>query len=157
MAQLDLFNQNSSSQHQSAFRWYEFQFDGKRAGELLAVFELIEVDGSNADLEEIPVTLETYPSATYVTQLVKNPIYRIPSKIMPDLRTYEIEVMFWGLRECRSINFQAIQQAEVSIECAGARITKTIRDVQKNPNFELTPNDTDKFRLLVVRHSFLFR
>ena len=76
---------------------------------------------------------------------------------MPDLRTYEIEVMFWGLRECRSINFHAIQQAEVSIECAGARITKTIRDVQKNPNFELTPSDTDKYRLLVVRDSFLSR
>ena len=55
MAQLDLFNENSNSQHQSAFRWYEFQFDGKRAGELLAVFELIEVDGSNAALEEIPI------------------------------------------------------------------------------------------------------
>jgi hypothetical protein len=58
--------------------------------------------------------------------------------------------MFWGLRECRPINFQSIQQAEVSIECAGVRITKTIRDVQKNPNFELTSNDTDKYQLLVV-------
>ena len=56
-----------------------------------------------------------------------------------------------------TINLQAIQQVEVSIECAGARMTKTIRDVQKNHNFELTPNDTDKSRLLVGRHSFLSR
>ena len=58
--------------------------------------------------------------------------------------------MFWGLRECRSINFLPIQQAEVSIECAGARITKTIKDVQKNPNFQLSGSDTDKYRLIVV-------
>ena len=56
-----------------------------------------------------------------------------------------------------TINLQAFQRVEVSIECAGARMTKTIRDVQKNPNFELTPNDTDKSRLLVGRHSFLSR
>ena len=132
----------------STFRWYEFQFDGKRAGELLAAFELIELDGTNRELEEIPVTSESYPSESYVTTLMKNRIYRIPSTIMPDLLSYEIEVIFWGLRECRSINFQAIEQAEVSIECAGARLTKTIRDVQKNPNFPLT---NDKVRLLVVR------
>jgi hypothetical protein len=59
--------------------------------------------------------------------------------------------MFWGLRECRSINFQAIQQAEVSIECAGARITKTIKNVQRNPNFESSPTDADKYKLKVVR------
>jgi hypothetical protein len=58
--------------------------------------------------------------------------------------------MFWGLRECRSINLQAIEQAEVTIECAGARITKTIKDVHKNPNFESTSTDTDKYKLLVV-------
>lgn len=58
--------------------------------------------------------------------------------------------MFWGLRECRPINFQAIQQAEVSIECAGARINKIIKDVQKNPNFEPTYTDADKYKIIVV-------
>jgi hypothetical protein len=58
--------------------------------------------------------------------------------------------MFWGLRECRSIQLQSIQQAEVSIECAGARITKIIKDVQKNPNFELSETDAEKYKLLVV-------
>lgn len=59
--------------------------------------------------------------------------------------------MFWGLRECRPIHFQSIQQAEVTIECAGVRITKTIRDVEKNPNFEFSSNDTDKYHLLVAK------
>ena len=61
--------------------------------------------------------------------------------------------MFWGLRECRSINFQSIQQAEVTMECAGARITKTIKDVQKNPNFESTSIESDKYKLVVVSRS----
>ena len=58
--------------------------------------------------------------------------------------------MLWGLRECRTINLQPIQQAELSIECAGARVTKTIKNVQKNPNFEYLPTDIENHRLLVV-------
>ena len=58
--------------------------------------------------------------------------------------------MLWGLRECRTINLQPIQQAELSIECAGARVTKTIKNVQKNPNFEYLPTDNENHRLLVV-------
>ena len=84
---------------------------------------------------------------------------------MPDMKIYEIEVslilsfeiqkrnffeqiMFWGLRECRSINLQSIQAAEVTIECAGAHITRTITDVQKFPNFE--SSEADKYKLRVV-------
>lgn len=62
--------------------------------------------------------------------------------------------MFWGLRECRTINFLPIQQAELSIECAGARLTKVIKNVQKNPNFEYTPTDSDKYKLVVVSQTF---
>ncbi len=58
--------------------------------------------------------------------------------------------MFWGLRECRSINLQSIQQAEVTIECAGARVTRTITDVQRHPNFQSLPDEVDKYRLVVV-------
>jgi len=65
------------------------------------------------------------------------------------MKTYEIEIMFWGLRECRTINLLKIQQAEVSIECAGARVTRQIKDVQKHPNFEPTPDASDQYRLLV--------
>jgi hypothetical protein len=42
-AKLDLFNRNYSDRL-STFQWYEFKFGDKRAGELLAVFELIEVN-----------------------------------------------------------------------------------------------------------------
>ncbi len=58
--------------------------------------------------------------------------------------------MFWGLRECRSIGIQSIQHAEVTIECAGTRVTRSINDVQKYPNFRLTNEETDKYKLVVV-------
>ncbi len=45
-AKLDLFNENNRKK-QSPFQWYEFKFGEKRAGELLAVFELIEVNPVN--------------------------------------------------------------------------------------------------------------
>lgn len=44
------------------------------------------------DLEELPVTPETYPPAQFVTKLLKNKIFRIPREIMPEMRTYEIQV-----------------------------------------------------------------
>ena len=34
--------------NESLFQWYEFKFGEKRAGELLAVFELIEVNPVNS-------------------------------------------------------------------------------------------------------------
>jgi hypothetical protein len=58
--------------------------------------------------------------------------------------------MFWGLRGCRSINLQPIQQAEVSIECAGERIKRKIENVQKYPNFQSTPDESDSYKLCVV-------
>jgi hypothetical protein len=58
--------------------------------------------------------------------------------------------MFWGLRECRVINLQPIQQADVTIECAGIRIKRTITDVQKNPNFQASSEEADSYRLVVV-------
>ncbi|CAF4451127.1 unnamed protein product [Rotaria sp. Silwood2] len=153
-AKLDLFN-GDESKKDSLFQWYEFKLGEKRAGEVLAVFELNEVNSETQqiesifDLEEIEITPENFPPNSYITKLLKNKVYNIPYIIMPDLKPYEIEVIFWGLRECRPINFQSIQQAEVSIDCAGARITKIIKDVEKYPNFESTPTDSDTYKIIV--------
>ena len=42
-AKLDIFDNNELFQG-GLFRWYEFKLGEEKAGELLAVFELIEVD-----------------------------------------------------------------------------------------------------------------
>ncbi|CAF3717062.1 unnamed protein product [Rotaria sordida] len=152
-AKLDLSHEDKPKE--LLFQWYEFKFGEKRAGEILAVFELNEVDPKTQqtesifDLEEIEITPENLPPKLYITKLMKNKIYEIPDEIMPDLKSYEIDVMFWGLRECRPINFQSIQQAEVSIDCAGARMTKVIKDVQKYPNFESISTNSDTYKIIV--------
>ncbi|CAF1570693.1 unnamed protein product, partial [Rotaria sordida] len=43
----------------------------------------------------------------------------------------------------------SIQEAEVTIECAGARATRTIKNVQKYPNFESSPTEADTYALLL--------
>ncbi|CAF4767027.1 unnamed protein product [Rotaria sp. Silwood1] len=153
-AKLDLFNQNDPNAG-SVFQWYKFKLGEKQAGELLAVFELLEIDpetrkADNAfELQEISIIPENFPPTYYITRTVKKKIYQIPVLMLPDYKTYQIEAMFWGLRECRTINLQPIQQAEVTIECSGARATRSIKNVQKYPNFESSPTETDKYTLIV--------
>lgn len=48
-AKLDLVEQ-MRRKNQSPFQWYEFKFGEKRAGELLAVFELIEINPVNSSM-----------------------------------------------------------------------------------------------------------
>ncbi|CAF3911139.1 unnamed protein product [Rotaria sordida] len=153
-AKLDLFKRDDPPL-QSLFKWYKFKLGEKQAGELLAVFELVEVNSKTRqsettfELEEIPITTDNYPPTSYITKMMKNKIYQIPLLLIPPFKTYEIEIMFWGLRECRAINLQTVQEAEVTIECSGARVTRTIKNVQKYPNFESSPTETDKYTLLV--------
>lgn len=65
-------------------------------------------------------------------------------------KVFIFKILFWGLRECRKIGLQAIEQAEVSIECAGSRLSKPIKDVQKNPNFDNSGTNRDKCKFPVV-------
>lgn len=44
------------------------------------------------NLDEIEINRENFPRETYVTKFLRNPIYEIPSEILPKLQTYQIEV-----------------------------------------------------------------
>lgn len=70
-ARFDLFD-GTEDLNQSPFQWFEFQYNGKRAGELLAAFELIEINSvSRVDsmfatflilsLDEGPMARRTVP------------------------------------------------------------------------------------------------
>ncbi|CAF1359491.1 unnamed protein product [Rotaria magnacalcarata] len=158
IAQLNICDQQNLP-NERFFRWYEFKIGDKQGGELLALFELIEINSETrqaetaCDLEEISITTVNYPASNYITKLVTNKIYKIPESLMPKSKDYEIEVMFWGLREFRAVNtlnyLRMIQQNEVTIECAGKRVTKIIQNVQKNPNFESSPLETKNYRLCI--------
>lgn len=47
---------------------------------------------SSMMIEEIAITPEMYPPTQFITSTMKNKIYRIPREIMPEMRTYEIQV-----------------------------------------------------------------
>jgi len=119
--------ENDYTSKDTLFRWYEFKFGDKRAGELLALFELIEVNPvinlikyilflmylfrketqtaeSIYDLKELAVTADNFPPANYVTKLLKNPVYEIPDFILPPSKPYEIEVRFTLIFNCTKKN-----------------------------------------------------
>ena len=43
-------------------------------------------------LDQIEVSEENFPPELYITKLMKNPIYRTPSLILPPTKAYEIDV-----------------------------------------------------------------
>ena len=43
-------------------------------------------------LNEIELSTENFPPDTYITKLMKNPVYGIPILIVPPTKPYEIEV-----------------------------------------------------------------
>ncbi|CAF4619716.1 unnamed protein product, partial [Rotaria socialis] len=75
IAQLNICNQqNLPNEH--FLRWYEFKIGDKQAGELLALFELVEINSETrqaetaCELEEIFITTVNYPASDYITKVV---------------------------------------------------------------------------------------
>ena len=84
-------------------------------------FEETRQAQSTMTLEELPVTLETYPANQFVTKLLKNKIFRIPREIMPQMRTYEIQVeqlhfVLWRGFDLNEISADVLGFARMSID-----------------------------------------
>ena len=43
-------------------------------------------------MQEIPVTTDRFLPSNYVTKLMRNKVYQIPDLLIPQTKTYEIEV-----------------------------------------------------------------
>ncbi|XP_046882515.1 fer-1-like protein 4 [Hypomesus transpacificus] len=108
------------------------------AGQLLAAFELIELDYScfgepslNADVDpQEPQFLE------------EERCYVIPEGVRPVLKTFRIEVLFWGLRDLCRVNLFEVERPQVRIECAGHCL-----ESEEMENYKVTPNFKE-----IVRH-----
>ncbi|XP_047457611.1 fer-1-like protein 6 isoform X2 [Mugil cephalus] len=92
-------------------------------GDLLAAFELLQIPESGRpqlpDLEE-----------------VEGGLYQVPANIRPILSTYRLEVLFWGLRELKKVQFLSVDRPQVFIECAGKTLrSSVIQKYKSNPNF----------------------
>uniref|UniRef100_A0A671Z110 Fer-1 like family member 6 n=1 Tax=Sparus aurata TaxID=8175 RepID=A0A671Z110_SPAAU len=89
-------------------------------GDLLGAFELLQSgEQSLPQLEE-----------------QEGGIYTVPANIRPVLSTYRLEVLFWGLRELKKVQFLSVDRPQVFIECAGKTLrSSVIQKYKSNPNF----------------------
>uniref|UniRef100_A0A3Q1FBX6 Fer-1-like protein 6 n=1 Tax=Acanthochromis polyacanthus TaxID=80966 RepID=A0A3Q1FBX6_9TELE len=89
-------------------------------GDLLAAFELLQ-----SGLQSLPELEEE-----------DGGLFTVPPNIRPVLSTYRLEVLFWGLRELKKVQFLSVDRPQVFIECAGKTLrSSVIQKYKSNPNF----------------------
>ncbi|NXD01514.1 FR1L4 protein, partial [Certhia familiaris] len=112
-----------------ALQFFDFYRGTKAAGELIAAFELIELDYSGylKDMEpKEPDYLEDPRAGRFI----------IPEGIRPVLKEFRIEILFWGLRDLKRVNLFEVDEPQVIIECAGKKVeSEVIVSYKENPNF----------------------
>ncbi|ESN95703.1 hypothetical protein HELRODRAFT_114638 [Helobdella robusta] len=112
--------------------WHDVYRGAERAGELLAAFELLQLaphgESSCDDLPpcDLPIVLDPSRSSSMP----------VPRGIRPTLSTHRIEVLFWGVRDMKRVQFMAVEKPRVDVECSGKIISSSIiRSCRRNPNF----------------------
>ncbi|XP_070555330.1 otoferlin-like isoform X1 [Ptychodera flava] len=125
-----------------ALEWFRLYRGQVPAGELLAAFELFQLNESGISLGAgLPKLYEeeTNRGETIRRDLSLRGIEKvtpIPSYIRPVLCHYRLEVLFWGMRELKRLQLLTVDRPRVDIECAGHIISSTIiENTAKNPNF----------------------
>lgn len=109
--------------------WWDVHRGPRSAGELLASFELLQMSERN-DIPEMPQQVPfLHNQKVMVTPL--------PAVIQPTLSRHRIEVMFWGVRELRKVQFMSVDHPRVDLECSGKLVSSNrIEFIEKNSNFE---------------------
>ncbi|KAM7422017.1 hypothetical protein PAMA_010208 [Pampus argenteus] len=114
-------------------RYYDISMGKVPAGELLAAFELIELDYSGFGEPCLPKSVDPQELAYMDTEQC----YIIPEGVRPVLKTFRIEVLFWGLRELKRVQLFEVERPMVRVECAGQQLeSEEIESYQTNPNFK---------------------
>ncbi|KFQ58893.1 Fer-1-like 4, partial [Pelecanus crispus] len=112
-----------------ALQFFDFYKGTKAAGELIATFELIELDYSGY-LEDVEPKEPDYLGDPHAGRFI------IPEGIRPVLKEFRIEILFWGLRDLKRVNLFEVDQPQVVIECAGKKVeSEVIVAYKENPNF----------------------
>ncbi|NXX53418.1 FR1L4 protein, partial [Scopus umbretta] len=112
-----------------ALQFFDFYKGTKAAGELIATFELIELDYSGY-LEDVEPKEPDYLGDPHAGRFI------IPEGIRPVLKEFRIEILFWGLRDLKRVNLFEVDQPQVIIECAGKKVeSEVIMAYKENPNF----------------------
>ncbi|XP_065811257.1 fer-1-like protein 4 isoform X2 [Labrus bergylta] len=114
-------------------RFYDISMGKVPAGELLAAFELIELDYSKFGEPLLPSSVDPQE----LTYLEEQRCYFIPDGVRPVLKTFRIEVLFWGVRELKRVQLFEVERPMVKVECAGRQLeSEEIESYQTHPNFK---------------------
>ncbi|XP_076264991.1 otoferlin-like isoform X1 [Rhynchophorus ferrugineus] len=119
-----------------SLEWFTITRGADHAGELLAVFELLEIPCENDG--SLPCLPQAKDIPIYKDTDLKDmgPLLPVPRGIRPTLARYRIEVLFWGLRDLKRIHLLTVDKPRVDIECAGHILySSIIPNSKKNPNF----------------------
>ncbi|NXA09111.1 FR1L4 protein, partial [Sapayoa aenigma] len=110
-------------------QFFDFYRGTKAAGELIATFELIELDYSGY-LEDVEPKEPEYLGDPRAGRFI------IPEGVRPVLKEFRIEILFWGLRGLKRVNLFEVDEPQVIIECAGKKVeSEVIVTYKENPNF----------------------
>ncbi|XP_071067922.1 fer-1-like protein 4 [Dasypus novemcinctus] len=124
---------------QDPYRRPELQFfplrKGPRAaGELIATFELLELDYSGRLEPTVPRDVEPQDLTPLVDPLSKR--LSLPPHVRPVLREFRVEVLFWGLRGLGRVHLFEVEQPQVVLEVAGRRVeSEVLASYRDSPNF----------------------
>ncbi|CAH1113125.1 unnamed protein product [Psylliodes chrysocephalus] len=100
--------------------WYKTYYNDEVAGEVLGLFEYIEVSENSPQLE-LPKS---------------GKLYSIPKEIKPELVNHKIEVLFWGMRDLGKVNLISIKRPRITVFCGDNFLhSDTIENAHKNLNF----------------------
>ncbi|XP_053997924.1 otoferlin-like [Hylaeus anthracinus] len=104
-------------------KWYKFKSQRDCSGSILAAFELIEVE----DDETVDRT---------ISSSLLDVVYNIPEDIRPKMASYRLEVIFWGVRDMKKINYLPVLKPRIIIECAGVDVkSEVMENAKKFGNF----------------------
>ncbi|KAM6979612.1 fer-1-like protein 4 [Aplochiton taeniatus] len=114
-------------------RFFDISRGKAAAGELLAAFELIELDYSVFGEPCLPADVDPREPQF----LTEENCYIIPEGVRPVLKTFRIEVLFWGLRDLRRVHLFEVERPQVRVECGGNRLeSEEMESYKLNPNFK---------------------
>ncbi|KAJ8412157.1 hypothetical protein AAFF_G00144240 [Aldrovandia affinis] len=114
-------------------QFFEIRRGKASTGELLAAFELIELDYSGYG--EPSLLADVDPREPQFLQ--EERCYIIPEGVRPVLRKFRIEVLYWGVRDLKRVNLFEVEKPQVRMECAGQMIeSEEIESYRLNPNFK---------------------
>ncbi|KAM4622831.1 fer-1-like protein 4 [Discoglossus pictus] len=118
---------------QPALQFFDIFKGNMAAGELIATFELIELNNKKYLEPTVPEYVKPV-EPEYMDE--RSERYIIPAGIRPVLKEFRIEVLFWGLRDLKRINLFEVDQPQVRIECGGKKVeSEVILSYKDFPNF----------------------